>query len=255
MRDLCVLLALLAWAAGQACPAGDRECAAAAIAEAEAGCPPLVKPTDIHFMVINLDRSKGRLARMREAFANNSLPDFERVPGVEVKESLLGTAAYPVPRLTPYLKIADYGTCLAHYAAWQAVYTGKHRWVIILEDDADFVPGVNLLDFPKVPKDTDLVLLRASTVVESHAVCNATSIRRATWGYGMVGYLTSRAGAHRLIKAAAKGFNSPLDGHVWHHNNVLYSTATNYIDHGPCANPCPSSIRTFLNGEVSVEPD
>ncbi len=59
----------------------------------------------------------------------------------------------------------------------------------------------------------------------------------------------------RLLKASKKGFNSPMDGHIWHNNNILYTTATNYIDHAPCANPCPSSIRTYLNGEVKVEPD
>ena len=32
------------------------------------------------------------------------------------------------------------------------MYTGKHRWVIILEDDAEFVPGVDLLDFTKVKR-------------------------------------------------------------------------------------------------------
>ncbi len=143
-----------------------------------------------------------------------------------------------------------------------------------------------------MPKDADAVLLRASTVVQSEAVCSRTPVRLATWGYGMVGYLTSRAGAYRcvgmvvramvvramvcislceregerecrqepgangrLLQASTKGFNSPLDGHVWHHGNKLYVTGSNFIDHGACANPCPSSIRTWLNGEVPNEPD
>eukprot|EP00048_Salpingoeca_helianthica_P021067 m.10153 g.10153 ORF g.10153 m.10153 type:complete len:213 (+) comp5551_c0_seq1:217-855(+) len=185
---------------------------------------------------------------------NTGLPDFERIPGVEVKEELVGTSAYSVPRITKYLKIADYGTCLAHRAAWEAVYKGKHRWVIILEDDAQLVPGVNLLDFPLVPVDMDLVLLRASTIMTTEPVCNMTTVRRATWGYGMVGYLTSRAGAYRLLKASQKGFNSPLDGHVWFSGNKLGSTATNFIDHEYCGNPCKNSVRTWLNGEVKEEP-
>ena len=49
-----------------------------------------------------------------------------------------------------------------------------------------------------MPKDADLVFLRSSTVVDSSSVCNDTTVRRAKWGYGMVGYLTSRAGAYRL---------------------------------------------------------
>ena len=42
---------------------------------------------------------------MRKAFKDAELPAFERVPGVEVKEELLGSGIYPVPRLTPYLKV------------------------------------------------------------------------------------------------------------------------------------------------------
>ncbi len=41
-------------------------------------CPKLVQPKNIHFMVINLDRSINRLQHMREVFRNLSLPDFER---------------------------------------------------------------------------------------------------------------------------------------------------------------------------------
>lgn len=101
--------------------------------EAAAGCPPLVRPSDIHFLVINLDRSTGRLERMREAFRNAGLPEFERVPGVEVKEELLGSSAYPVPRLTTHLKVA--GLVVAHRRlpitgrVWLTTVHG--RWVIV----------------------------------------------------------------------------------------------------------------------------
>lgn len=74
-------------------------------------CPTLVEPSDVGFLVINLDRSPQRLERMREMFDELGIPQFERVPGVEVRS---GGGPYDVPRLTEGLKPADYGTCLAH---------------------------------------------------------------------------------------------------------------------------------------------
>jgi hypothetical protein len=60
----------------------------------------------------------------------------------------------------------------------------------------------------------------------------------------------SRAGAKRLLDSTQKGLNVPLDGHIWYQNTV-YSTPTDYTHHPMCnADPCPTSIRTWLNGEL-----
>ncbi len=47
-------------------------------------CPELLQPHDIHFMVLNMDRSVNRLARMRKQFEDLGLPQFQRIPGVQV---------------------------------------------------------------------------------------------------------------------------------------------------------------------------
>ena len=52
---------------------------------------------------------------------------------------------------------------------------------------------------PPVPVDADVVLLRPDTVFRWEPVCLATPVMRAWWGFGMVGYLLSRAGAQRLL--------------------------------------------------------
>lgn len=97
-------------------------------------CPRMLQPRDVGFLVINLDRSPGRLQRMREQFAALGLPPFERVPGVEVTAQRLAAGqAYDVPRLHAGLKPADYGTCLAHLRAWKHAYNGSRRWYIVLE--------------------------------------------------------------------------------------------------------------------------
>ncbi len=56
------------------------------------------------------------------------------------------------------------------------------------------------------------------------------------------------------MKASVKGFNTPLDGHVWYSGNKLGSVPTNFVDHEYCNNPCKTSVRTWLNGDVAEEP-
>eukprot|EP00049_Salpingoeca_infusionum_P019516 m.362241 g.362241 ORF g.362241 m.362241 type:complete len:346 (-) comp20236_c0_seq1:291-1328(-) len=215
-------------------------------------CPKMLQPKDVGFLVINLDRSPKRLQRMRDRFEELGLPQFERVPGVEYHPE---RGPYDVPLKHRGLKPADFGTCLAHLKAWKHVYSGSKRWYVVLEDDTELLENATYLGpWPKIPVDADLTLLRVSSMFETHPVCKDTPVLRATWGFGMVGYLVNRAGAGRLIKGAKDGFASPIDGHIWYHNKV-YVTDKDWVTHGPCANPCPTSIRTYLNGEIDVEPD
>eukprot|EP00039_Didymoeca_costata_P015283 m.257564 g.257564 ORF g.257564 m.257564 type:complete len:81 (-) comp16190_c0_seq9:3907-4149(-) len=72
---------------------------------------------------------------------------------------------------------------------------------------------------------------------------------RAYWGFGMVAYLISKAGAERLLKTVDRGISTPLDGLIWYRNSV-YVTRKDYIYHPPCDNPCPTSVRTWFNGEL-----
>lgn len=80
-------------------------------------------------------------------------------------------------------------------------------------------------------------------------------LQKADWGFGMVAYLVNRAGAKRMMGEAERaGFRSPIDGHVWYHSKV-YAMGEDWITHPPCKSPCPTSIRTYLNGEIDEEPD
>lgn len=65
-----------------------------------------------------------------------------RVPGVIVDKSKMDS--YSPPRLGKSLKLADYGCALAHIAAWRRVIAGSHDWVVVMEDDAEFVDDVDL---------------------------------------------------------------------------------------------------------------
>jgi hypothetical protein len=65
--------------------------------------------------------------------------------------------------------------------------------------------------------------------------------------------MVSRQGAKRLMDGAKAGFKSPIDGHIWYHNEV-YVMGKDWIYHPPCEDPCPTSIRTWLNGELGQRP-
>ncbi|EDQ92791.1 uncharacterized protein MONBRDRAFT_30755 [Monosiga brevicollis MX1] len=215
-------------------------------------CPRLEKPQaeDVGFLVINLDRSPQRLARMRQSFKEHNLPPFERVRGVEASPD---GGPYDVPRLVRGLKWADYGTSLAHLRAWKAAARSNYPWNIIIEDDATLLPNASYLELPPIPVDCDLILFRPSTIFEREDICEETPVQDAYWGYGMVAYLVSREGAQRMIQKASRGFGGPIDGHIWYHNHVC-TMRQDYISHYECTAPCKDSIRTWLNGELADMP-
>lgn len=115
---------------------------------------------------------------------------------------------YTPRRTSGSLKLADYGCALAHRRAWQRVVDGAHEWVVILEDDAELVDGVNLTDLPAVPHDADLLLFRAGTIMRWAAVCRDTEAFRAYWGFGMVGCVDSSLNRDR---STSRGNVTPTD--------------------------------------------
>ena len=212
-------------------------------------CPKLHKPHDVHIMLINLDRSVGRLNRMTETFQKLELPMFERIPGVEVKAG----GVYDVPKLHPSLKNADYGCCLAHREAWKAIVKGDHEWVLILEDDTLIVDPKLLLDLPPVPDACELTFMNPESMKYYEPICRKTTAQWAHWGFGTIGYYLNKQGAARLIKGSDSGFTSPLDGHLWFKDTICV-TKDKRLDYEPCGDPCEHSIRTWLNGELEKEP-
>ena len=137
-------------------------------------CPDLEQPGSPHFLVINLDASKGRLARMRQQFERERLPPFERVPGVLLNRSRINQ--YRPRRLSRTLPDGDYAVVLAHARAWSRVVDGGHAWGVILEDDTELVPGGELRRLPPVPADADALLLRPGTIFRWAPVCDGTSV-------------------------------------------------------------------------------
>ena len=210
-------------------------------------CPKLLQPRNVHFMVINLDRSIKRLQRMTDRFNELQLPMFERIPGIEVVEG----AQYDVAWIRTFnLQIADFGCAIAHRAAWKAAANGPHEWSLILEDDTQLISKELLTEFPPVPYDCDFVMLRPETIVSHEAVCNETSVRWAHWGYGTIGYLVHRDAARRLLAYSAGGFNGPIDGHLWFNAHQGCITVEQRLDHTAVVQNDPRSVRKFLNGEA-----
>ena len=239
-----------------------------------ATCPPVLQPHDIHFMVINMDRSVKRLERITARFAelrlgmftavslchqalHCRLPMFERIPGVEVVEGV----TYDVPMFyhpdtfrNGRPPIADYGCALAHRRAWQAVVDGPHEWVMLIEvtmvlfqhlviaaqDDTELLSTAHLTKFPPVPAACDLVMLWPETILAHEPVCRQTSIRWLHWGYGSTGphAIPRPLVTHRSVLAAPRRGQAaarPLQGWLRHgHRRAHFLPQPGAVPHMRC---------------------
>ncbi len=117
--------------------------------------------------VINLDRSKDRLAHMREALGRARV-DFERMAAVDgaalTRDALESfqrerAAAKPEGWLP-----GEAGCFLSHLAAWQRIAAGTDPWAAILEDDIHVSPDLGrlLASSDWIPREADIVRLEAN---------------------------------------------------------------------------------------------
>jgi hypothetical protein len=67
--------------------------------------------------------------------------------------------------------VGDFGTALAHRAAWKAVIDGPHDWVLILEDDTELISNELVTEFPPVATECDFVMLNPITHLLTEPVC------------------------------------------------------------------------------------
>lgn len=103
----------------------------------------------IKFYVVNLDRSKERLARISTRLRSLGLP-FTRIAAVDGKELTDDKASsYPLRYFRPLTK-GELGCSLSHYRCWQQIIRDKVDYGVILEDDAYI--SKNLLDFIDILK-------------------------------------------------------------------------------------------------------
>lgn len=184
--------------------------------------------------VINLDRSPGRMALMRQRLGGVS---FERFPAIDGRE-----IDYAGP-LSP----GEAACAMSHRALWQRLLDGDEPFICVLEDDIEFSPS-----FPRLVQSTDWLPAKFDTIkLETFAMPTLLQqrpiidfgerrlkrIRSAHWG--SAAYVISRAGARRML-AASNGLDMPVDWVLYNAPHLSGHTAYQLI---PA--PCRQDIETI----------
>lgn len=169
-------------------------------------------------LLINLDRSTERLARMTRRLNDAGL-EFERVAAVDGATALSrGVAAYRAPDAKAYLGRAllpgEIGCYLSHIEAARRFVKSGSPWGLVLEDDARVPP--DLADVVKeivavLPADCDIVNLSRPARRRSTPVAGSTVLRRAHYyPVTTTALLWSRAGAIQFLRDASP-IRMPID--------------------------------------------
>lgn len=208
-------------------------------------CPDVVQPGDVHFIVINMERSYQRLLRIGKRFQELGLPAFDRFVGIEPKEGQV----YDIPRhKSREFMIGDYGCALSHREIWKHVANGTHEWVAVMEDDVTPESYALMTSFPPVPVVCDSFFI-STNVVAMDRLCRGSEISQLLVGYGTWGYLINRKMASHMLELSKDGFKVPVD--MWMYGMTHACTdervrqrashpSTRLQDH--------NSVRLYVNG-------
>lgn len=159
--------------------------------------------------VINLDRSKDRLAAMAEQFSRAGMA-FERIPAVDgnkLPESVRPYFCDRTGKIVSSLRPGEMGCYASHIVAWQRMAGGEYGpAVLVCEDDIrlpDDFPDLLAEIIAKAPVAWDLIRLSS---ISKRAV---VQIAKLSGGYRLVRYsrqptlsgasLISASGARKLL--------------------------------------------------------
>jgi GR25 family glycosyltransferase involved in LPS biosynthesis len=190
----------------------------------------MVMPTIKDFLVINLKDSTARRQHMRTMLMKKNIrPRFVEVEG-------------PKKRFGSPLKLGEVGVWFGHQLAWRAILDdpNKPQFTMIMEDDMLLPGDPRKVDYTEwnvaVPQDAHMIFLHSriganpnsdppfpgrSTVLGHKPIAGPRSclgvntVDTYTWGYSMIGYVVTRAGAQLLLdKTTTPGytFRIPVDG-------------------------------------------
>jgi glycosyl transferase family 25 len=166
---------------------------------------PAPMPTDV--LVINLDRSPDRLAKVDRQLKALSV-SYTRISGVDGRflDPALRTAPLGTERYFRPMENGDYGTYQSHRLCWQRVVDERLDWAIVLEDDAVLSPS--FVDVPaaieRLPLEWDVVkLFNGWRKRRTWPLMKAGPFEVVAYDKipaGTPGYVVSRRGAERLLR-------------------------------------------------------
>ncbi len=202
-------------------------------------------------LVINLDRSTARLARIQSQLAALGLP-FHRLPAVDgnglpnaggepAYSEELNRRLYHKP-LVP----GEIGCYLSHLRAWQWLLDHSCKSAVILEDDVtvgeDFVPALELLSRIAEPWDViKLGSLSSKPVLHSTPLGPFALRRYRKTPISAFAQAVSRQGAEKLLRTRLP-FGRPVDvdlQHVWENDLSVFGLE-----------PYPVAVRTDEQSEI-----
>jgi glycosyl transferase family 25 len=188
------------------------------------------------FLVINLDRSRDRLAHVTAEFARIGVA-FERVEAVDARDRPdLGMMPLRAKRITPLrLTGAEIACLLSHKACWTKIAEGDEPYGAIFEDDVVFSvkAGALLADTRWIPADADIVKLETffnrTTIARKRIAAghgfSASRLHRAH--IGAAGYILSSQAARDLVKAT-DDIGIPVDHLIFNPTFETSSSKTIY---------------------------
>ncbi|WP_348645467.1 glycosyltransferase family 25 protein [Mesorhizobium sp. WSM4303] len=170
-------------------------------------CIRCIEPTHMKCLVINLDRSRDRLAHVSAEFARIGVA-FERVTAVDARDR---PDLAEMPQRKKHLRMADgeIACLLSHRQCWSMIAAGDDAYGAIFEDDIVFADkaGPLLAGAGWIPADADIVKLETffnRTVISRKGVAcghGFSASRLHAVHIGTAGYIVSRQAARDLIEA------------------------------------------------------
>ena len=158
-------------------------------------------------LVINLDRSRDRLAHVSAEFARIGIA-FERVVAIDARDR---PDLAEMPQGKKQLRMADgeIACLLSHKQCWSMIAAGEDAYGAIFEDDVVFADnaGALLADVGWIPADADIVKLETffnRTVISREQIAcgqGFSASRLYAVHIGTAGYILSRQAARDLIEA------------------------------------------------------
>jgi len=170
-------------------------------------------------LLINLDRSTDRLARMRTEFAGAGLA-FERFPaidGTDLPPSVRPYFCDASGRIVSPLRAGEIGCYASHLAIWQRIAEGCYgSAALVCEDDIGLPEALQpllALLLRATPRGWDVVRLSSDTNRPVAAVAGLGGGRSLIryWRAPLLAgaYLVSRAGAGKLLRPGVR--HQPVD--------------------------------------------
>ena len=184
----------------------------------------IISMSSYEVYLINLDRSKDRLAKMHGLLKQFDI-DYQRVTAVDAQtltEEIYQTVTTPNFEYPHQLKPGEIACFLSHRSCWQKLVDSDNDWALIFEDHCEFSPlaGQYLKSIDWIPQECELVQLIYSKnpVYTSQQISLRDGNVLATFScsspIGCSAYFISRKAAQEAL-ANTQNISCPVDNFLF----------------------------------------